>query len=155
MSFVYPNQPFYVISGFFPDQDLKLGSFNFSIGLDKNFVLKAYNTKAPQKGIDTLNINSINLIKSLGEEDPFIKTPCELLIDDKSNLTYLLRECRVPGNSCTLGITGADLDRLNSNNFSDKMLVYEPHNIDNRTQAYSLLAIWLNWADIAFACVYN
>jgi hypothetical protein len=153
MSVIYPNEPFYTVRGFFPKQPLTFGSFNFSIGLDKDFVLRAYNTECPEKFLDSLITDSVNLIKLLGDKSDFIENPLELFLNDKGHLTYLLRKCCVPGNSCTLGINGIDADNLKLNNFSDKMLVYESHNLDNCTQAYSLLAMWLNWADTAFVLV--
>lgn len=150
MSCIYPNEAFYVISGFSIRTDLIGSAFNFATGLVRDFALKAYNTKLPFGMFERLNDDAKNTIKSLGEKSKYIKNPYGFAEDKNGNLTTLLRWCCVPGDACELGIDGFDFDCIRDGRFNHKMLIYEPHNIDSRTQAYSLLSIWLNWADVAY-----
>ena len=150
---IYPDKAFYVISGFSHRDDLGLAgsAFNFSIGLDIDFALKAYNEELPDGAFERLNSIGKQIIKDLGEDSKYIKNPYGFVENNEDKLTTLLRWCCVPGDACELGIECSDMDSLRDNRFYRKMLGYEPHNIDNMTEAYSLLSIWLTWADSAFA----
>lgn len=150
---IYPDKSFYVINGFSYRNDLGWAgsAFNFSVGLDVDFALKAYNKELSDESFERLNSIGKQIIKDLGEDSKYIKNPYGFVGNKENKLTTLLRWCCVPGDACELGIEGSDLDSLRDNRFHSKMLGYGPHNIDNMTQAYSLLSIWLTWADSAFA----
>jgi len=148
---IYPDEPIYVINGFSKRTDLDTSAFNFLVGLKSDFALKAYNKELPNGAFEKLNEIEKGMIRSLGEKSEYIKTPYMFVENNDGNLTTLLRWCCVPGDACELGIDGSDTDSFRQGRFNSKMLGYGPHNIDNRTQAYSLLSIWLNWVDTAYA----
>lgn len=149
---IYPNEAFYVVSGFAPRTDLIQNAFNFAIGLDSNFAIKAYEKELPEGSFEILNNQAKEIIKTLGEKSEYIKNPYGFVENDKGNLTALLRWVCVPGDACELYMEGGEVDHIKkTGKVSNDMLIYSPHNIDNRTQAYSLLSCWLNWADSAFA----
>lgn len=157
MTFIYPNESFYVISGFLPPNSgsNSMGSgYNFSMGLNLDFALKAYNTEIPDIFFNNLNNYGKQIIKDFGENPEFIQHPFNFVENNNDKLTMLLRWCRVPGDACDLGIEGSDLDRFTRGDFNYGMLGYGPHNLDNRNQAYSLLSLWLQWANCTFAIIH-
>jgi hypothetical protein len=61
--------------------------------------------------------------------------------------TCLLKGCEVPGvNGCMLYADVNELDYIRK--YGEREISYGTHNVDTKEQAYTLLAIWLCWANI-------
>jgi hypothetical protein len=152
---IYPDEPFYVINGFSPRDDIITSAYNFSVGLKPEIALKAYKKELTEFAFNRLEEMRQGILKSCGMKYSNAY-PYKFIENDKRNPTWLLRWCQVEGDACDLGIDGFELDNIkNSLEKEDlsylKIIEYLPHNIDNKYQAYSLLSIWLNWADYAYS----
>jgi hypothetical protein len=152
---IYPDKPFYVVSGFSPRTDINLSAFNFCIGLNFDFALKSYDKELTESAYNRLNETRNEILKSIkldfGSPNAY---PYRFLENDKGNLTYLLSGCNVSGDACDLGIEWMELDSIKKRDpYHSKIIIYGPHNVDSPKQAYGLLSIWLNWADFAFATI--
>ena len=149
---IYPNEAFYVVGGFSYRSDLGVANsaYNFSIGLKPDFALKAYNKELPDNAFKKLNEIGITILKDLGFSS-LMRQPYMFLENDKGKFTSLLRWCDVPGDACGLSLEGSQINYLKNEKLSHRMIEYNSHNIDSMLQAYSLLSLWLQWADTAFA----
>ena len=137
----------YVISGFHPSPDGGTSSFNFHIGLKKEFAKRALEMQLPERGLITFREFENGLMKQMGWKD---QVESYQFIEHKLGKdSCLLGSVEVPGtNSCHLAaedFRATNLDKINKYN---KYLEYHPHNIDNPRQAYSLLSLFSKWADL-------
>ncbi len=152
---VYPSEPFYVISGFFPRTDIATSAFNFAIGLKSDFAWRMYHKEMTDSAYERLNKTRNEILKSIDLDfSSPTAYPYKFLDNEKGNPTCLLRWCQVYGDACDLGIEGTELNLITDRRLSkNEMVVYNPHNVDSMKQAYGLLSLWLNWADFAYATI--
>ncbi|MFA4953325.1 MAG: hypothetical protein WC584_03820 [Candidatus Pacearchaeota archaeon] len=153
---IYPDEHFYVVSGFQPTGRDDLSGFGFAVGLDPNFAKKAFEKEILEDVYKRFDEIGRSIIAASGFREKYIHQPYAFVENEKGNLTNLLRWCIVPGDACDLGIDGSELDRMSRDGFDNlieykQMIEYQPHNVDNTRQAYALLSLWLFWADSAFA----
>jgi len=148
---IYPDKPFYVIDGFSCRSDLDMSAYDFSIGLNADFAMKAYCKEITELAFNKLDKIAKKMLKTIKLDSSFIY-PYKFLENEKGKPTLLLQWCNVPGDACDLGIDGFKLDFIKKGKLSqNEMVIYNPHNIDSMKQAYALLSIWLNWSNFAYA----
>jgi len=151
---IYPDEPIYVISRFFPGDNVR-SAYEFSVGLKSELALKAYNKELTETGFNYLENMRKKILKRCGLN---YSDACNyrFVENDNKNPTCLLHWCKVEGDACSLGIDGTELNSM-QNSFKKKdlsnlkLIGYYPHNIDSMRQAYSLLSIWIQWADFAYS----
>lgn len=146
---VYRQKFLYRIMGFFP-ADNSLGAYGFSVELDKDLANKALQTELTEQGYKHLTQMAETVIRRAGlaMQKERVSTPYHFVGNKSGNLTCLLQFCTVPGNACDLGIDGIETGRLVERGKIEHNPEYDPHNVDHPRQAYSLLSLWLNWADL-------
>lgn len=147
---IYPDKPFYVVSGLAPRTDMITDAFNFSIGLDPTFATRFYQEEIREETPSLFNKRAKSILESLNLDERHLH-PCTFVKNNEDNFTALLRWCKVPGNACELGIYGSTVDSIHREGEVNNILIYGPHNIDSMKQAYGLLSIWTCWADWAFS----
>ena len=138
---IYPDKGYYSISGFLPpDKNMTMGGYGFSIGLDPEFVKRVSKIEVTDAQLENLeNIGRGIVERQMGD----CMFPPYTLTEIDGKRTLLLKYCRVNGNACDIGHMG--------NNSGDRYLPYDSHNVDSSVQAYTLLALWLKWYEIAYA----
>ena len=141
---------FYKIVGFSPREDMCTGGYGFCVLLDKNLAKKALETELFEKGYNNLETIATSTIKGVGlaKKDERIKPPYHFVRNEDGKLTWLLQFCTVPGDACDLGLEWGEINGLKGEHFYKDYIDYTPHNVDHVRQAYSLLSIWLFWAEI-------
>lgn len=148
---------FYLVQGFVPPEkeNRRLGMWGFTVFLDREFAVKSYNFKLNDKQRGRFYSEGKRISDALGLGEGF-EEHNYTFVDDR----LLLHVASVPGNACGLGITGSDLsdfieDIKMNRKAGERMdeLQYTPHNVDSIEQAYGLLSLWLNWAELAKALI--
>lgn len=155
MRFIYQVPPI------FPgcNEEGKHGGYGFSTSIDNEFAILARKTPMNDYSVNLLQKEGREIVKGFN-----LKGICE------KNTPYffaegswLLQHVQVPGDATDLGIDNFSdfTDRWEHYlEFAEKMknkgeslgiMRYVPHNIDSYPQAVALLALWLNWANIASA----
>ena len=143
----------YEVSGFFPYMDngrLLSGGFGFSVYLDRDIARKALAMELPKEGnlnytgrqilIDSLKFSAFEL------EEDFIHEPYHFLKNDDGKLTSLLHWVDVPGDACDLGLHPEEIEELKEDDYKG-WVEYHPHNVDSLSQAFSLLSLFIYWAN--------
>jgi hypothetical protein len=146
---IYREKFSYRVEGFFPS-DNDLGAYGFSVELDKDLADLALQTEIPNTAYKNLIKMAESTIKKVQLAKPLekVRPPYHFVANNSGKLTCLLQFCTVPGDACDLGIDGMEMGRFVESGKIDRNIHYHPHNVDNLRQAYALLSIWLNWADI-------
>ena len=137
----------YSIHGYDPPDidEIPTGGFGFEIKINRDFAKKALQTELPEKGYGGLERMANLCIRRLWPEETNNLIHYSFVENDEKKLTCLLHYCSVPGSRCCLYIEGFEIqDILRENNARD-FISYASHNVDNHTQAYGLLSIWLRW----------
>lgn len=149
---IFPNKPFYVVSGFGLGEKGRSSSFGFSIGLDPKFAKRFYERKMSQDQLENLNKFGKKIVRNIFDykDDSMIDVPYNFFRNENEKQTLLLQWCIVPGNACDLGIEGMEFDEVKK--FRDgRMVKYTPHNVDTLQQASGLFTIWNEWVISAYA----
>lgn len=138
---------FYRIQGFEPPDDDRLGGYGFNIIVSPDFCKKALNKCLPEVGYNNLQRYAKNIVDKIMPN----RLPAEPLNffpmnEKEQTLSCLLQSCSVPGNACSLGVSWAQLSGLKKGDTDS--LHYDPHNVDDKNQAFALLSIWLKWANL-------
>lgn len=147
MLMIYPDKPFYVLSGLCPPtKEMNMGGWGFSVGIDLGLAKRAFEEELSQEAHDRfMKIGDI-IQKRMGLE--FGMPPYTFLRNENGGSTYLLHVAHVLGDACDLGVHGNDLDCVKKDGRSyNNLLEYHHHNVDGTTQAFGLLSLWLNWAE--------
>ena len=148
---VFPDKSFYVLDNFGLGSD-ETGNWGFAIGLDPKYAKKFYEREITKEQFENMNLHGKEIIKGICRwgDDLFIDNPYHFVRNKKGNQTLLLQFWSVPGNTCDLSIDGMDLERIIC--WEDDVLIeYGPHNVDGMDQASSLLAVWNQWATMAYS----
>ena len=123
------------------------GGYGFSILLDRELAIQAFNTKMPGEVNQRLN----KFAKAIVKESGLAKTG---FLSEREfyrffNDSWLLQYCSVPGNATNIGIDPSDFDEVENDQGLDVVnwIEYIPHNVDTMQQAYTLLSVWLDWAN--------
>ena len=144
---IYPNIPSYVVSGFSPPpKGTGQSGYGFAIGLLGKFAKVAAKVELTEEQYDKFHtVGSIIMNRDRNHTlfPPYGFTE----IDGK--MTMLLKYCRVDGSACDIGHTNHDLKNLPDT----RLLEYQPHNVDNMWQAYTLLSLWIKWWEIVHAFI--
>lgn len=144
---------FYKIQGFCPPDEIgRMSGFGFGVMIDKELVDFALQKRITKRQYDFMQSDAESIIRGVGlaNSNESIRKSCFFVsTKNKKNLSCFMQYCTVPGNACHLGLDGMKVyslqkDRESYSNFVE----YTSHNVDTHTQAYALLSIWINWADM-------
>jgi hypothetical protein len=131
---------YYNIEGFFPHTTgNKMGEYEFSIYLNPKIALRLRKFERTEKITEILQGDAKEIIRQSFQGQYDKKMNPYLFFDNG----LLVQSCRVPGNSCDIGVDLEDIERLSEGGSGD--LKFRPHNVDDFTQASTLMSIWLNW----------
>ena len=145
----YGDKPIYRIGELEPRTDISMGRYGFSVGIDADVAKKALEIELPKDVYERLGEIGKEIIVSTGldkKDSLFLRNPYYFVKNNEGNLTWLLNWIQVYGDACTLGTDGEQMS-LAEGYHTGNFLGYYPHNIDYMSQAYTLLALWLRWAD--------
>jgi len=143
----------YSVEGFVPQAEMSMAGFGFLALLDRDYARKALSTEMPETVRGNLQSMGEYIIKNSGLEPTlFMQKPYHFVEN-----SYLLQFCSSPGDACDLGMEINQLELLReeltdpgvleqSRRF-DNPITYLPHNVDSPLQAYTLFALWANWAN--------
>jgi len=151
------DKSFYVIEGLEP-ASYAVNKYNFSIGLDIDFARRAFETEMPEGGEASMNEIGIGIMKEVGllrPDSEYTRPVYRFLENDKRDFTLLLSHINIPGASCSLDVTGDDINDMKGRDLSKRFIGYHPHNIESIYQAYTLLSLWLRWARVTEATLRN
>ena len=135
--------------------------FNFAIWMDSRFAKKVLKRKISQKNHDWAQRWGKWVIYSCGLKIKDEYLPYEF-IEEKGNLTYLLKSIELPGEpkwDVTEGILRKDSGRLDfsSNGISEDVkdikygeVYYHSKNVENMEHAHILLMLWLEWFNLYY-----
>lgn len=147
----------YEVEGLVPPRNSDFGRWGFAINFDRVFALRLRNKKL--NGLaEILRVGGIEIIKGFGFSEE-VNNPYLFL--EKS---ALIQGVVVPGNSTDLSLDESSKRTFFDDYFSyTKMIAqlktvnpvkelcpvrYVPHNVDSKEQAYCLLSLFFNWANI-------
>lgn len=139
----------YRIENFPPSRSHSLGSYGFSIYLDREFAIKVSTIQQPKNMLMFYNDISIFLRNIEMEDHP---SRHMLFYND----SILLTNISVAGNACGLDVEWNNFTDVISG-FSEKShgiykhLAYHPHNVDGIRQAYALIGVFSEWYSFAYA----
>jgi hypothetical protein len=140
----------YRINGFSPPNPYRLGGYGYTILLDREFALKALNTKQPEyiKNFHEDIDNLLEILKISNKPYGHVRF---------CNDTMLISNISVFGNSCGLDIDWKSLELVidEHNHGYENDLAYYPHNVDSITQAYSLLSVFFVWYEYTEAVMWG
>lgn len=145
---MFPNKPFYVLSGYSPKSEGLLGS-SFGIGLDVNSARLFYSKLLTDESFNRLERIGLEIIKNhFPKIDRSHLEIYDLLDNKEDNRTWLLHHLIIPGNAA-----GMSIDDNYESNFrnSEGLIEYFINNIDYISQASCALSLWLEWARVACA----
>lgn len=155
--YVYKNAS-YRIEHFYPDHRRldKILSHGFSIHLELEVAQKLINIKLPKDHL--LNDIGLRYIQTVFgkcyDNDRLIsyRSPFDFYKD-----SILVSHVNVPGNACSLDINSNNIKDLTPkthlNNLVSTAISWEPHNVDSRNQAFTLLSLWLLWYESAMTYI--
>jgi len=149
---IFPEKHFYVVPGL----GIGIENYEFSVGLDPMFAKRFYDRELNDEEFMRISGVGKEIVKSyFNLENP--DSPYYFLYNERKKRTALLQFCKTSGNACELSLDGLKLDRMKMWNESDmdSLIEYNPHNIDSRTQAFSLFGLWNQWAAYAYSITYE
>jgi len=141
----------YGIDALIPPNESKLGFWGFNSELDPEFAAKARDTRIPEEVENNLQQHAGKIIQGFGlAELGEIKNPYHFMEE-----SYLLHFVTVPGDACELGLGSFCQDdffedgwrRLKEAGITPEGVIYVPHNVDSKDQAFCLQTLWLHWAN--------
>ena len=134
-----------------PSDSAPHSRYNFSANVDSVLAEKAFRNIPKEEFIRNFQESGKELIsKSFNLKLKEISDPYDFAQREDGKFSFLLRGCRVPGDACDFGIDGLEYGNIIKKPDKIKKMYnveYVPHNIDNHVQAFTLLALWTEWAN--------
>lgn len=147
---IISDRSFYVIEGFEPATYVDMGRYYFSVGIEKSLAKKALEYKIEDEVVEKLRKIGQEIMAGTGllkKDDKFASPYGYRFHENENKTTLLISNVSVPGDACELSLDWSEFRELNKENSCEKFFGYYPHNIDNTVQAYTLLSLWLRWAE--------
>jgi hypothetical protein len=151
--FFYKVQDFY-----FPEERGVLGSWAFTSEIDPFVASEAFSLQISEVPYTRLIEMGERIVHNSGlvpSGMPFPK-PYQFMENEEGDLTCLLQYAEVSGvNSCSFGMDPNERRRILMPESRVSPIVYSSHNVDSLPQAFALLSLWLNWANLLEALLSN
>jgi len=142
---------YYRISSLMPSENIPHSNYNFSAEIDPSLAEKAFKNSPKEGFIKNFQEGGKKLIsKYFDLKIENLLGPYNFIEKQDGKESFLLRGICVPGDACDLSIDGTEYGRIIEKPDQIKHLYhlqYVPHNVDNHTQAFALLALWTEWAN--------
>ena len=128
-------------------------NFNFKIWMDSKFAKKLLKRNISQKNHDWMQGWGKQVIYSCGLKDVKNEYLPYEFVREKDNLTYLLRNAKLPGNSeddknlCRLNFSSDGISE-DVKDIKGREIYYHSRNIRSMEQSHILLMLWLEWFEL-------
>jgi len=132
-----------------------LGDYYFSAGVKKDFAKQCYERELKEQTQSNLQNTGRAIFRKVFRPNEYLPlfdntSPYCFFENKKGNLTCLIKKIVVPGNSCNLiSDSQKNIEKeLQDINKQGDYIKYTAKNVDNPSQAYTLLSLLTSWENI-------